>query len=305
MPNFLDEHPGRRFVVRQQSGARPRLALHLEMSGFLRSWAVPRGPSPDPAEKRLAIELERAPEGDEAVWDYGSCTAVQDPEGGYRSGKLLFELRGQKLRGVWTLVRTDGKQWLLIKETGDPHVRRGGSFAEGPVLPAQSGVDAVRAELLSLGAPRRRVAAAEVQPMLAEVQPRPFSDPEWIFELKYDGFRAIAAREGGRAVLHYRRGSEATRVYPDLAAALRALPVEHVGLDGPIWSGPRRSCPRPSSSSTCSDSRIWTCGPCRSRSASGSCASCCRTWALCGTWTTSRGVARRCSAACGSWGWRV
>ncbi|TMK95467.1 MAG: DNA ligase D [Actinobacteria bacterium] len=234
MPNFLDEHPGRRFVVRQQSGARPRLALHLEMSGFLRSWAVPRGPSPDPAEKRLAIELERAPEGDGAVWDYGSCTAVQDPEGGYRSGKLLFELRGQKLRGVWTLVRTDGKQWLLIKETGDPHVRRGGSFAEGPVLPAQSGVDAVRAELLSLGAPRRRVAAAEVQPMLAEVQPRPFSDPEWIFELKYDGFRAIAGREGGRAVLHYRRGSEATRVYPDLAAALRALPVEHVVMDGEI-----------------------------------------------------------------------
>ena len=234
MPNFLDEHPGRRFVVRQQSGARPRLALHLEMSGFLRSWAVPRGPSPDPGEKRLAVELERPPEGDGAVWDYGSCTAVQDPEGGYRSGKLLFELRGQKLRGVWTLVRTDGKQWLLIKETGDPHVRRGGSFAEGPVLPAQSGVDAVRAELLSLGAPRRRVAAAEVEPMLAEVQPRPFSDPEWIFELKYDGFRAIAAREGGRAVLHYRRGSEATRVYPDLAAALRALPVEHVVLDGEI-----------------------------------------------------------------------
>jgi len=70
--------------------------------------------------------------------------------------------------------------------------------------------------------------------MLAEVQPRPFSDPSWLFELKYDGFRAIAGRDEGRAVIHYRRGAEATRVHPDLAAALRMLPAEHVVLDGEI-----------------------------------------------------------------------
>src|SRR5205085_7170856 len=119
----------------------------------------------------------------------------------------------------------------------------GGSFADDSVvsgftleeLGAAAGrADEVCEELQRAGAPRVPVRAAEAQPMLAEYRPRAFSDPAWVFELKYDGFRAIAAREGGRAVLHYRRGSEATRVYPDLAAALRALPVEHVVLDGEI-----------------------------------------------------------------------
>src|SRR5439155_9251338 len=102
------------------------------------------------------------------------------------------------------------------------------------LLATETTVARVREELRALRPVRRKVHAAEVQPMLAEVRPGPFSDPEWVFELKYDGFRAISGRDDGRAVIHYRRGSEATSVHPDLAAALRELPVEHALLDGEI-----------------------------------------------------------------------
>jgi bifunctional non-homologous end joining protein LigD len=234
MPNFLDERPGRRFAVVRQAGSRPGYALHLETDGVLRSWAVPKGPSPDPAERRFAVEIEAGGGAEGETWDCGRCTPVQDFESGLRDGKLLFELRGYKLRGAWTLVRTRAREWLLIKETSDAHVRRGGTFSDAPVLPSAAAAAAVRAELDALEAPRRPVRVGEVQPMLAEVQPRAFTDPHWLFELKYDGFRAIAGREGGRAVIHYRRGSEATRVHPDLASALRALPAEDVVLDGEI-----------------------------------------------------------------------
>ncbi len=150
MPNFLDERPGRRFAVVRQAGARPGYALHLETDGVLRSWAVPKGPSPDPADRRFAVEIDGGAAADGEPWDCGGCTPVQDFSSGIREGKLLFELRGYKLRGAWTLVRTRGKEWLLIKETSDAHVRRGGGFSDAPVLPTPAGVAALREELRAL-----------------------------------------------------------------------------------------------------------------------------------------------------------
>ncbi|HWE25052.1 MAG TPA: DNA ligase D [Myxococcales bacterium] len=234
MPNFLDERPGRRFTVLRNRDGRNGYALHLETDGFLRSWALAKAPSPDPAERRHAVEIVPGKSDPGEPWDCGDCTAVQDVGEGLRTGKLLFDLRGYKLRGSWTLVRTRAREWLLIKETGDAFVQRGGTFPDGAVLASEAGAEQVRKELQASRAPRRKVHAADIQPMLAEVRPRAFSDPDWIFELKYDGFRALAGRDDGRALIQYRRGSEATRVHPDLAAALHALPVEHVVLDGEI-----------------------------------------------------------------------
>ncbi len=85
-----------------------------------------------------------------------------------------------------------------------------------------------------MGAPRRAVRAAGVKLMLAETAEAPFSGPGWIFELKYDGFRAIAAKDGDRVEIRYRGGRDAAELYPDLVAALRALPVERAVLDGEI-----------------------------------------------------------------------
>jgi bifunctional non-homologous end joining protein LigD len=98
----------------------------------------------------------------------------------------------------------------------------------------QGGLDLVRAELARLGAPRAEVRGGAVEPMLAETAPRPFSRAGWLFELKIDGFRAIAEKRGAEVSFHYRRGRDATHVYPDLARALAALPGDSVVLDGEI-----------------------------------------------------------------------
>ena len=277
MPNLLDDYRRKRspertpepfgsgesrpgiFVVQKHAATRLHYDLRLEWDGALKSWAVPKGPSPDPADKRLAMQTEDHPveyadfegvipagnygAGPMIVWDRGRCAHLIDPRQGMRDGKLLFELSGYKLRGRWTLVRTkrSPKEWLLIKETGDEHVRRKGTFPDRSVL-SGLGVDevgqgrdaAIAAELESLGAPRRRVDAAEVQVMLAEPREQAFDDPRWLFELKVDGFRAVAAKQGARAAIHYRRGADATASFPDLANAMLALPYQHLVLDGEI-----------------------------------------------------------------------
>jgi len=130
---------GRSFCVQKHAATRLHYDFRLEMEGVLKSWAVPKGPSYDPAEKRLAMHTEDHPldygdfegvipegqygGGTVLLWDRGTWTPLEDPHKGYRAGKLKFRLDGEKLRGGWTLVkirgrdaRDDEKSWLLIKE---------------------------------------------------------------------------------------------------------------------------------------------------------------------------------------------
>jgi len=258
------------FVIQKHSARRLHYDLRLEMGGVLRSWAVPKGPSLDPAEKRLAVQTEDhpleygdfeglIPEGNYGagaviVWDRGPTIHYLDPEEGVRDGKLLFELRGHKLRGLWTLVKTkrDPKEWLLIKKPdGAATGEDAESLAPGSVLSGltvdelHSGADrsaALHRDLDRLGAPHRRVDPAKVSLMLAELRQRPFSGPEWLFELKYDGYRMLAAKVGAAARkkggpqvrLSYRGGGDSTPVYPDLALAVRSLPYDGFLIDGEV-----------------------------------------------------------------------
>jgi bifunctional non-homologous end joining protein LigD len=119
----------RRFVVQEHAARQHHFDFRLELHGTLRSWAVPKGPSADPSERRMAVEVEDHPveyadfegvipagnygAGEVIVWDRGWWRALEDPDEGYQRGKLLFELGGYKLRGEWTLVRTrQPRQWL-------------------------------------------------------------------------------------------------------------------------------------------------------------------------------------------------
>jgi bifunctional non-homologous end joining protein LigD len=251
----------RLFVVQQHAARRLHYDLRLEMHGVLHSWAVPRGPSLDPAEKRLAVEVEDHPveyadfeglipagnygAGAVIVWDRGAWTPVEDPDEGLQKGKLLFDLDGYKLRGRWTLVRTkdNPKEWLLIKKP-DGYARAEvdgvpgaesilSGLAVEELRDGHTRADAVRTELERLGARRAPLRAAEVELMLAETAEQPFSRAGWIFELKYDGFRLLAGREQGRVQLLYRRGSDATELFPDVARALKVLPYDAV-LDGEV-----------------------------------------------------------------------
>jgi bifunctional non-homologous end joining protein LigD len=133
---------GRSFCVQKHAATRLHYDFRLEMEGVLRSWAVPKGPSYDPADKRLAMHTEDHPldygdfegvipegqygGGTVLLWDRGTWEPLEDPHKGYRAGKLKFRLKGEKLLGGWTLVkirgrdaRDDEKSWLLIKETDE------------------------------------------------------------------------------------------------------------------------------------------------------------------------------------------
>ena len=263
---------GGRFVVQKHAARRVHFDLRLELEGTLKSWAVPRGPSLDPDVKRLAVATEDHPleyadfegsipagnygAGAMIVWDSGRWVPLEDPVAGMESGKLLFELHGYKLRGVWTLFRTagrrrssDGSQWLLMKKpdaAARPSEESGDAEDELPPESVLSGltveelrdgcdrIEEVRAGIEASDAPRRRVDPRSLPLMLATASDRPFSRAGWIYELKYDGYRLVAAKEGGSVFLRYRRGGDVTALYPELARALRRLPVESIVLDGEV-----------------------------------------------------------------------
>ncbi len=250
---------GQLFVVQQHAARRIHYDLRLEMNGVLVSWAVPKGPSPNPADKRLAVQTEDhpleygdfegvIPEGNYGagaviVWDQGVWIPLEDPNEGMAKGKLLFELRGYKLRGKWTLVKTK-QNWLFIKER-DGYVSEEGTAS----LPADSIFSGLTVEQLKRGRDRakpivrklKRLAVPEtpVRPsrtkvMLAETRRKPFTKSGWLFELKYDGYRLIAGRENGNAALISRAGNDLTATFPDVARAVDALPFDDFVMDGEV-----------------------------------------------------------------------
>jgi bifunctional non-homologous end joining protein LigD len=250
------------FAVHKHGARRLHYDLRLEIDGVLVSWALPRGPSLDPAQKRLAVHVEDHPleyasfegvipdgnygAGATILWDTGTWVPIADPRAGLREGKLEFDLQGYKLRGRFTLVRTgkrggDEKQWLLIKkpdgfvteEALDEASVLSGLTVEELRAGGRRG-DEVRARLEALGAPRARVELAQIAPMLCQTAERPFSDPDWVFELKYDGYRLLAGVDGGRVSLRYRSGLDATALFPELTRALAALPLGSLVLDGEV-----------------------------------------------------------------------
>ncbi|MDQ2675049.1 MAG: DNA ligase, partial [Chloroflexota bacterium] len=252
---------GKLFVVHQHAARRLHFDLRLEMEGVLRSWAVPKGPSYDTAEKRLAVHVEDHPveygdfegvipagnygAGAVIVWDRGEWIAHGDPLEGLAKGKLLFELRGYKLHGMWTLVKLkkSEKDWLLIKErdawaTKDPEELPPESVLSGlTVEELGEGGDrgeVIRRELVRLGAPRRPVDVRAVKVMLAETAERPFTRKEWLFEPKLDGYRILAARSKGEPRLLTRNGNDCATSFPEILRAVAALPFDGLVLDGEV-----------------------------------------------------------------------
>jgi len=258
---------GRLFVVQKHAARRLHYDLRLEMDGVLKSWAVPKGPSAHAEEKRLAVHVEDHPieygdfEGVIPPGNYGAGSVIVWDNGWYRSakpedplaqlarGKLEVEIFGHKMRGRWTLARMSGKdkEWLLLKKADGAAVPPGAaelterypqSVLSGLTVEemanASGRVAAIRARLDALGAPRGKVIAGRQPFTLATLGERPFSDPAWLFELKYDGVRVLASRRGGRVELYGRSGQDTTSRYPEVVRALRALPVDSFVVDGEI-----------------------------------------------------------------------
>lgn len=251
------------FVVQQHAARRLHWDLRLEWGGVLLSWAVPHGFSRDPADKQLAVQTEDHPleyadfeglipkgeygGGAMIVWDRGRYVPLIDPDEGFAKGKQLFELHGFKLQGTWTLVRLkkDPKSWLLIKE------RDAWAASPSPPFDPASVLSGLTVEELAAGANHGSAVskalgrdplgaaprAEDVQLMLAETRREPFNRQGWVFELKYDGYRVLAAKrppagETHRVLLLTRAGNDATRTFPEIARAVAALPYGEILLDG-------------------------------------------------------------------------
>lgn len=258
-----------RFVVHLHQARNPHYDLRVECSGTLLSFAVPRGPSLAPLEKRLAVHTENHPleyldfeavipegnygAGSMIVWDTGRIRYLESSaEEGLEGGKLDFELSGFKLKGRFALVQTgkrkgksasEQSQWLLIKKpdafasaeedvlTRDPRSVLSGLTAEENFRKAE-----LSAELSALvrHAPAGQLSAQGLTPMLCALEGAALSDPDRLYELKLDGVRVLAEKHGAQVALRYRNGRAATASYAEIARAVSLLPVDEALLDGEI-----------------------------------------------------------------------
>ncbi|HSP65449.1 MAG TPA: DNA ligase D [Candidatus Deferrimicrobium sp.] len=294
LPEWDSLPHGQRFCVQQHRATRMHFDFRLEHNGVLLSWPIPRGPTLDPAIKRLAVHTEDHPvdygdfegvipsgygAGTVLLWDIGTYEwlreTAQDVDASLAKGDLKFRLSGSKISGEFALVKigdrgrryggsSDGdKNWLLIKKRDDAivekyealehevSVKTGRTLAQ---IAAEGGGDpreAARAERARRAArppggtvPRqqaqsRTVAAAATPgklptPMLATTVDRPFTREGWLFELKWDGVRALASLQDGRVTVVGRSGRDETARYPEVGALARALHGHSAVVDGEI-----------------------------------------------------------------------
>ncbi|TBU72775.1 DNA ligase D [Pseudomonas daroniae] len=260
-----------RFVVQKHDARNLHYDFRLELQGTLKSWAVPKGPSLDPKQKRLAVHVEDHPldyatfegsiaegnygAGDVIVWDHGIWQPEGDPVAAYEAGKLKFTLIGEKLGGAWALVRTrlkgsgDKQQWLLIKEQDDvarpasdydivtalPASVISGGLVGGMQKPAanQSRSSTTRRKATSNTKARGKDQAMPelLSPQLATLVSAP-PGGDWMYEVKYDGYRIMARIADGEVKLFSRNGHDWTQRMAPQAAALTKLKLGDSWLDG-------------------------------------------------------------------------
>ena len=344
-PPKVEKKKGNRFVVQKHRATRLHYDFRLEMDGVLKSWAVPKGPSLDPADKRLAMQVEdhpvsyfdfegTIPEGNYGagtvmVWDVGTWEPLSSVtvKGKYvpatdaeadamlKKGDLKFRLRGKRLNGDFALVHINsrrpgstGNEWLLIKKHDDSvepgfdvdrydssvlskrsmsqiagdedsaewkssrKVSRGGvkaqwlaesiAKAEKKRLTAErdesadkkskkrdivkanagtarekklsSSASSAISAVKDLDGVAKRSMPSSIHPMLASVIEKPFDDPNWLFEIKWDGYRAIAFIEAGKVRLVSRNQNDLTPRYIELRELAKFVHAKTAILDGEV-----------------------------------------------------------------------
>lgn len=300
-----------RFVIQKHAASRLHYDFRLEMEGVLKSWAVPKGPSMNPSDKRLAMLVEdhpydykdfegNIPEGNYGagtviVWDEGTCEPLEPARGkaaqeklllkGFRAGSLKFRLHGEKLKGEFVLVKTPRRAdnaWLLIKHrdefatdediaeqdesvksgrtleemANDPdaeewksnrsadgkgskgHVKNAVAIKKGRTnnkLQSDGERKSVK-ERLDLATAKKGKKSAilkDVEPMLATLADNPLDEPGWMYEIKWDGFRAISYLKNDRVDIRSRNNKKFNDKFYPLREALEAWSISAV-VDGEI-----------------------------------------------------------------------
>ena len=338
-PPKLSKKAGNRFVVQKHRASHLHYDFRLEMEGVLKSWAVPKGPSLDPADKRLAMMVEDHPvsyfdfegiippgnygAGTVMVWEVGTWEPLGDAAAMLKKGDLKFRLHGQKINGEFVLAHiksrrpgTKGNEWLLIKKkdefakpgfdidkldwsvltkrsideiVGDAGAREWQSNRSS--APSRSKKNAWLADSLAKAAAKKTASATketkttkaakretktpskkksstksagkskssdhpttrstdvnladlkgahrtsmpiEIHPMLASLTDKPFSSDDWLYEIKFDGYRAVAFIDEGEVRFVSRNQNEMTSLYPELRVLPKYVQGKKIVLDGEI-----------------------------------------------------------------------
>jgi bifunctional non-homologous end joining protein LigD len=270
-----------RFTVQRHRATALHYDTRLEIDGVLVSWAVPKGPSLDPKVRRLAMRTEDHPieyldfegvipqkeygAGDVIVWDWGTWEpepGEPPPAAALRRGEIKFILHGQRLHGRYTIVRTDRddgrERWLLLKKRDEAAVA--GWDAEDHPTSVKTGRtnDEVKAGVpprfmadpprppgeVDLSAARVASMPDFIPPMNATLASGPFSDPDWLFEVKWDGYRVEAVVRDGRTRLWTRRRQDAAAYFPDLADATGWIDADEAIVDGEVVALDEQGRPR-------------------------------------------------------------
>ena len=247
---------GRRLIVQKHFARREHFDLRLEIDGALASWAITRGPSANPSDKRLAVRTEDHPldygafEGTIAPGNYGAGAVLLwesatyeprngDPAKALKNGELKFLAQGERMGGEWVLVRLPKKpkdnneNWLLIKhrdafaEDDDSLARR----YQTSIVSARDRED-VEAGRAARKAKPKPAPPAFRPPCLCESAKTVPSDAGWLYEMKYDGYRLQIAVAGGGATVYTRSGLDWSKRFPGLVAEARRLPCKTALLDG-------------------------------------------------------------------------
>ncbi len=273
---------GHRFCVQKHRATRMHFDFRLEHQGVLLSWAVPRGPSLDPAKKRLAVQTEDHPidygefegvipsgygAGTVMLWDIGTFEWTKESADDYErsrlAGDIKFRLSGSKLSGEFALVHIgdrgrqyggsgDGsKNWLMLKKRDlsvvvgfeaidrDVSVKTGRSLAEiasaGGGDPREMRRARARGEFTPPAPATVAVETARAPaPMMAASADHPFSREGWVFELKYDGIRAMVSVAGDAVRISGRRGNDETMRYPEAPAIRAGIRARQAVVDGEL-----------------------------------------------------------------------
>jgi len=262
------------FVVQRHHASRLHYDFRLEINGVLKSWAIPKGPSMNPADKRLAMEVEDHPydykdfEGTIPAGNYGAGTVyiwdkgtfeLMNPNGKnfdkealreLKSGDLKIVMKGKKLKGEFALVKMKGREenaWLLIKHKDRYAVDEYNSEdytperikAQGEKNKAAAKVAKKKSATVTGTEPEKKAARSVhrikkiYKPMLTTLVSEPFDDAGWLFETKWDGYRAIASVENHKATLYSRNEKPFNDHYPAVVAAVEKI-SHNVVLDGEI-----------------------------------------------------------------------
>ena len=242
------------FVIQKHAARRLHYDFRLELKGVLKSWAVPKGPSLNPKDKRLAIMVEDHPYGYKdfegtiekgygagtvEIWDKGTYQVYENERDaseklmieGLKKGEVHFTLNGEKLKGDFTLIRlnkSEKNEWLLIKKN-DRYATSEKVISEENSSRRKKTV--INEDILKK-APKKRM-PHPIEPMLATLIDAPFDDEKWLFEIKWDGYRAIAEVKAKNVELYSRNYLPFNLRFPVIVEYLKQLNVQAI-FDGEI-----------------------------------------------------------------------